>query len=769
MRLKTYLGSLIFRQLIVLCFFILACSESMSVLANGKKESERPRIGLVLSGGGAKGLAHIGVIKVLEEYGLRPDVITGTSMGSIIGGLYAAGYSAQELHEITTGVDWSDILSDESTSLKQVIMEEKGESGKYLLHIPVKDRKLNLPSGLIQGQNLETYLAELFWPLTSSESFDSLPIPFHCMSVDILSGQAIEHSSGDIVKSIRASMAIPTVFSPVKMDSMYLVDGGVLNNFPVQEARRMGADFIIGVYVSFEDEVSADELSSMPDVLFRTAALSGIVSAIDQFDDVDLLIVPDLHDYGTEDFGKAQILEQIGEEAARNQKSELRSLSDRLGVNATSELTKKRKDKIKIGEIEVENLEYMSRDFIISKAGIKAGDEISFQDINEAIEYLYGTQYFQKITYSLKKESEGNEYTLVFHAVENSRFLIKLAPNYDYNLGPALVTNLTIRNVLLPSSRMLLTGSISENPGIKMELDRFIDWNERFSHQLGFDGYLLKMPYYKNGQRMGSYDRPFLKAWYGIRFTPDINTILGPDIFYRNNTLEPEADLRMIHADLNFKKYKSNEYGYSLNYQHNRTNNLYFPTEGYKLEMRFDHVLNSADAATLAPGANPSDVLLLDFKDQYVTLSVDYEGYKPITRKLTFNIGGSVGLNSEKAGFLGQFFLGGTGFYERSMYNDLTGFNLGEIITSNFVTIHSGLSMEVLNDIHVFADANVFEIGNSYDALYENIVDLKFNTINTGFGGGIKYESILGPIQLMLSGNSWYNDVRVHLSMGFPF
>src|SRR5210317_105462 len=173
-------ASLLNLKLTAIIFYLISASTIFSQQVCVKKE--RPKIGLVLSGGGAKGLAHIGVIKVLEEYGIKPDIITGTSMGSIVGSLYAAGYSVQELTEINANANWDQLLTDKET-LPKVVMDEKYESNKYLFNIPIRDNKINLPAGLIEGQHLEAYFSELFWPLTSYENFDSLPIPFHCMSV----------------------------------------------------------------------------------------------------------------------------------------------------------------------------------------------------------------------------------------------------------------------------------------------------------------------------------------------------------------------------------------------------------------------------------------------------------------------------------------------------------------------------------------------------------------------------------------------------------
>ena len=176
---------------ILLLLFVVSTGFAQQINSAPKK----PKIALVLSGGGAKGLAHIGVIKVLEEYGIKPDIITGTSMGSIVGSLYAAGYSVEELTAINNNADWELLLTDDE-QLDRVAMNEKSESNKYLFTFAIRDKKVNLPAGLIEGQHLEAYFSELFWPLPSNQDFNELPIPFHCMSVDMVSGNTIELQEG---------------------------------------------------------------------------------------------------------------------------------------------------------------------------------------------------------------------------------------------------------------------------------------------------------------------------------------------------------------------------------------------------------------------------------------------------------------------------------------------------------------------------------------------------------------------------------------------
>ena len=226
---------------------------------------DKPKIGLVLSGGGAKGLAHIGILKSLEKAGITPDYITGTSMGAIIGGLYAMGYTADEIKSIALEADWGELLSNKS-SLNEVVMEEKDYYDRYIAELNINGYKLELPKGLIQGQKLSNLLLNVTRPVHNINDFSQLPIPFACVAADIETGQKVVLNSGSLARSMRASMAIPTVFTPVEIDGQLLVDGGILRDFPVEENLEMGADYIIGVFVG-NQLLSKDELKSPLDVL----------------------------------------------------------------------------------------------------------------------------------------------------------------------------------------------------------------------------------------------------------------------------------------------------------------------------------------------------------------------------------------------------------------------------------------------------------------------------------------------------------------------
>jgi NTE family protein len=211
----------------------------------------RPKIGLALSGGGANGLAHLGVIKVMEEAGIRPDYITGVSMGSIIGGMYAMGYTSDSIIRFFKATDFDLILSDRIPE-NRIIFLEKRHFYNSMISLPITRKKIVLPLGLINGQQVENMLSYYCWSAANVSNFSELPIPYLCVGTDLMTGQAVLLTKGYLPEAIRASIAIPTVFTPIRIDSALLVDGGVVHNYAATELRDMGADVVIGSYTGFK-------------------------------------------------------------------------------------------------------------------------------------------------------------------------------------------------------------------------------------------------------------------------------------------------------------------------------------------------------------------------------------------------------------------------------------------------------------------------------------------------------------------------------------
>lgn len=315
------------RKLLLLLFAALAVMPSTA-------QSQRPRVAVVLSGGGAKGMAHIGVLKVIERAGIPVDIVTGTSMGSIIGGLYCVGWTAERLDSMVRRQDWTFLLSDKSEYYSQNLGDRQKQATYFYSKTFSIGRKPNLgDAGLIQGKNLMKVFRQLTAGYTDSMDFNRLPIPFACVATNIVDNTEYDFHSGVLAEAMRTSMSIPAAFSPVRKGNMVLVDGGLRNNYPADIAREMGAGYIIGSTVQGPPR-TADDLNTGTSVLGQIVD----VNCKNKYDDnlaiTDIPIRVNTKGYGTASFTPAAIdtLIRRGEEEAMKHWDELIALKRKLGL-----------------------------------------------------------------------------------------------------------------------------------------------------------------------------------------------------------------------------------------------------------------------------------------------------------------------------------------------------------------------------------------------------------------------------------------------------
>ena len=318
----------------IIILWLLGCSIALAGELGGRK-----RIGLVLGGGGAKGAAEVGVLKVLEEYGIYPDYIAGTSIGAIVGGLYACGYRAADLEELFRTQEWLSLLGDRNTELRNKVYEER-DGTTYIFGFPIgrNPQKTDIeesPLGALTGRKVTQLLDSLTKKYDGIKSFDQLPIPFRCVAVDIRNVEEIIMDSCEIEVAMRASMALPGAFKPVRWKGRLLVDGGMLNNLPVDVVRKMGADIVIAI--DLETIQHSAPTYSLKESLGIGGLVDWAVSRPDRKkakanrDDADIYINPQLFGYDATSFSSESIEDMLerGERAARAMDKQLRKLSRR--------------------------------------------------------------------------------------------------------------------------------------------------------------------------------------------------------------------------------------------------------------------------------------------------------------------------------------------------------------------------------------------------------------------------------------------------------
>ena len=282
-------------------FFLLLAINQFSFSQDTIK---KPKIGLVLSGGGAKGFAHVGVLKVIEEAGLKIDFIGGTSMGAVIGGLYASGYNATQIDSIVKVTNFDTLLMDYIPRTSKSFYEKRNDE-LYALVLPFNKFKIGAPQSISKGMFNYNLFNQLTFHVRHIRDFNQLPIPFLCIATDIEHGEQVIMNKGVLAQALYASSALPSVFSPVIIDNKFLIDGGITNNYPIEEVRKLGADIIIGVDVQ-NGLRERDELRDGTKILFQINNLQMINKMKKNSKDTDIYIKPDIKDYGAVSFEKAK-------------------------------------------------------------------------------------------------------------------------------------------------------------------------------------------------------------------------------------------------------------------------------------------------------------------------------------------------------------------------------------------------------------------------------------------------------------------------------
>lgn len=478
--------------------------------AKNQAEDDSLSIGLVLSGGGARGIAHIGVLKALEEVGIRPDYITGTSMGSIIGGLYAIGYTASELDSLARTQDWNQLFTDE-VSHQLLSMQDKIWDGRFFVNLPTSEEKgIQLPKGLIAGQQISLLLTRLFWPVLDVHDFNQFPIPFGCVAMDLETGEAVFLNQGFITDAIRSSISIPTVFTP-NLDlrtNQVLVDGGWVRNLPVSDAKRMGADLIIAVDVSTELD-TRDEIENLLDVFEQTSKYRINELNEKERELTDILMIPTAKDFNAQDFDKVDTLISSGYHAALEKREELIALRLKSGKTFESPLMRKKKirplyiSKVTYSGLEKQDPAIFNRVFEDLKGSLVYPEDISF-----AVQNLYAKGNFASIKQLIypDQDSKINGYQVHFQVEEQAESALRVGIRFDSETQASLLFQAAGTDILSPRSNLLATIRLGED---KMYQLQHTQLNAR-----EWLGYQLLVEY--RSRRFQTFERSRRVADYGL-------------------------------------------------------------------------------------------------------------------------------------------------------------------------------------------------------------------------------------------------------------
>lgn len=414
-----------------LVILLLCLLTPASLLA---EERDRARVGLVLSGGGAKGMAHVGVLRVLEEMNIPVDVVVGTSAGSAVGALYASGMSVARIEERFIEMDWlSSFRDDPGRVYKPIRRKQDDWRFPVMPGLGVRSDGLHVGGGIVAGQNLGFILNELTRHAALVEDFDRLAIPFRAVATDLATGEQVVIGHGNLAEAVRASMSIPGVYAPVELDGRLLVDGGVANNLPVSVAREMGADVIIAVDITdpLMDTHDLREAFSVVGQLTTLLTRRNTEQQLAMLGERDILIRPDLQGHTSADFYQAPLLFELGATAARNHASELRPLqvSRTEWTGYKARMSTLAFSAGPIARIEIESSRRLARDFLRERIRQPIGEPLDVPALEADLKRIYGLGYYETVSYSLSSSREGT--VLVIQPREKT-----WGPNYlSFGLG----------------------------------------------------------------------------------------------------------------------------------------------------------------------------------------------------------------------------------------------------------------------------------------------------------------------------------------------
>jgi NTE family protein len=750
------------KSILLLCIFCLI-SISVSKTATAQNVHVRPRIGLVLSGGGAHGIAHIGVLKVMEEAGLRPDLITGVSMGSIIGGMYSMGYSADSLQKILKSINWKLILSNKIPENK-IIFLEKSHFSNSVISLPLTSRKVTLPSGLINGQQVENMLNFYAWPAADINDFSKLPIPFLCVGTDIITYRKIDLKTGYLPDAIRASFSVPSIFTPLKIDTLLLLDGGLIRNFAASEAKEMGADIIIGSYVGFKG-YKADKLQSVSAIMEQIA----MFRSLDDFEKekklVDVLIKPNTNKLSIFQFDNVDSLVKRGYDAALPYKEYFREIADSLN---RIELQKPIKSILgnktySFSQIEITGNKSYSYDQILGVLDIKPGQKVNKEKLRDKIELLYGKAWFDKVKYRIITRNDS--LALNIDCIEKPPAMLYGSVHYDNALQSGLIFEVSMKNLFTQRSVINLASRIGQYFLFDLNWLQFIDRNQEFGISANFYSDNTLLPLLELRREKGDVISRNFTWGLSLNKRIGLNNLMSISGNYENLNL-----LTHYYSDSHLKNFSYKYITAIYEYKINTLDTKYFPKKGSVFDF-------SASASKLQSGELKTDTSNFDFTrnnhgefsfEGFYALHGSIDHYFSPDERFTFSFGGDLLFITRCDSITAQnnfYLLGGIeSVSKRSI--QMVGFQTNEIPVKKLAGFRTSLDIEVFENIHLNLMANIFA---AQEANRKNGFSLL-----SGFGIGAGYNSIIGPIKIgLMYGNYkrevYFNKIKGYVSIGYNF
>jgi NTE family protein len=777
-----------------------------------------PKLGLCLSGGGAKGFAHIGLLMLMDSLDIRPDYITGTSMGSILGALYSIGYTGSEMKKMVLKTDWPKVLNSKFP-FEDINIEEKDEYGRYMLELPLSDFKLRFPKGAIEGQALQIFLMQLTYPAWSIQDFDSLPIPFRCIAVDANTGKPVLMKKGNLTTALRASMSVPLVFQPVEYQGQELIDGGVVRNFPVREVLDMGADKVIGSYTGFR-VMNADELTGAVAMIFQSAAFALTQSTQEDKAACDVLVNNELPGLLSSNFKNVKAIIEGGEANARALLPELEKIAAWQHAMGVHKLPRRNLLKntggVLLNKLEISPENSAQETTIRNLMYIEEGTTYQMSDLTNGLSNLYGSLFFDRVSLDILPVQTGSfdsimpKSHIILKAHENRKQVVKMGVHYDSDDAAGILLNLTLRNKFLDNSRFVATVDLAEQPKAHLNFYQFIGvkgrWRWTFDllgEQTRQNDFLFIKASEGKLKSRDKYIRKYYQASGGVQRILNKNALAYLEMRKEYDVFRPQMNpLRTSNPPLfSFLEAKNTNWNTAAGLLSNTQNAVFFPTDGNLFHVQARLSFNDFGSFTtyifndsIKKGVQNK---ILTAKNQtYLHYLVSNQQMLPLSKKWSLSLQAALGagfslnqnLPNNNPNILAldnpqAFTIGGVESTLREQEVSFIGLRRAELSFGQFLKFGISAQYNLVKNLYLTSTLNIGKFADSHSGLYQNLSNWEFQpdedvilTPRTqkaanilGYGIEIGYNTKFGPLRLVGHSNTYTKTGYAYFSMGFRF
>ena len=720
------------RKNLVLFFTIFLSFYLHSQVKEGFAVPKNPKIGLSLSGGGAKGFAHIGVLKVLDSLGVKVDYISGTSMGAIVGGLYASGYTGKEIEKVVMETDFYTIIANEKNRKETTFFDKSVD--KYILNIPVKDGKFNvLPKAISTGQKNIYLLKELFKNVSTINDFSKLPIPFMCIATNLESGKIEIFEQGDLVSSIMASSAFPSLMDPVKINDSLYIDGAMTINYPSKPLKDKGIDIVIGVDLS-QGLANRDNLQSAIDILNQVIDFGIQKETKNQYQYTDVNIHPDLTGITATSYDAKRAILDSGYVEAKKYVETLSLLPKRKDELLRVPLNSIYSNVYKIDSLILENSNIFGENYVQGKMNLRVPSLQTYGGINQMIDRLYSTNNYRLINYDIVQKNDQN-YLKLNVTEDDTRFFLKFGLHYDKVFKTGLLLNATAKRLLFRNSTVSLDVVVGDKP--RYYLNYFID-----------NGYIPGFGVYASGMSLDLRD-------------------IGSNVYENWNWFRNEAFIQSVWRD----KYAigggiSHDYyegKFTWESSYSNTHNFINPYAFIKTDTQ-DNTSFPTKGLFLYAEGKVLDLLNKEQEGRTFQLKISSQINFPLNSWFTYRLGlfGGVTVGDEISSFY-QYRIGG--LFEQNVGNfvKFQGYEFGQLHSKNLLTASNTFQFNFSKNYYV--DAHL-SIGNLFNDIKVDDI-LHISESSAGITAG--YKSPFGQIKLNYSRSLNRNNNILSVILGHWF